>query len=134
MARISGNDANFTFVIAIEDELNSIGLTVDNNLPEVTAFADTGAEFVEGLHNAKFSLAGSCDFSNTQGDDTIFGRIGAGETAFVFSPTGAAVGVNDPHYTGNAFVSSYAIDCPVGGAATYTVELQVNGPVGRIEA
>ena len=134
MARIAGNDANFLFVIQIEDELNSIGLTVDNTLTEVTAFADTGAEFVEGLHNAKISLAGSCDFANTQGDDTIFNKIGAGETAFTFSPTGGTIGVDDPHYTGNAFVSSYSITCPVGGAATYTAELQVNGPVGRAEA
>lgn len=134
MGRIAGNDANFTFVIAIEDELNSIGLTVDNTLTEVTAFADTGAEFVEGLHNAKLSLAGACDFANAQGDDTIFNKIGAGETAFDFSPTGGAVDADNPHYTGNAFVRSYAITCEVGGAATYTTDLQVNGPVGRDEA
>ena len=135
MARIAGNDANFSFnVVAIEDELNSIGMTVDNTLTEVTAFADTGAEFVEGLMNAKFSLSGACDFAAAQGDATIFGAIGAGEKAHIFQPTGAAASASSPNYTGNSFVASYSITCPVGGAATYAAELQVNGPVVRTVA
>ncbi|MDY6957628.1 MAG: phage tail tube protein [Halobacteriota archaeon] len=135
MARIAGNDANFSYnSVAIEDELNNIGLTVDNTLTEVTAFADTGAEFVEGLHNGKFSISGASDFAASQGDATIFGQIGSGEAAFVFQPTGNSAGANDPNYTGNALVSSYSITCEVGGAATYSAELQVNGAVSRAVA
>lgn len=135
MARITGNDANFSYnSVAIEDELNSIGMTVDNNLSEVTAFADTGAEFVEGLHNGKFSLAGNADLAASQGDATIFGQIGSGEAAFVFQPTGNAAGANDPNYTGNALVSSYSLTCDVGGAVTYSCELQVNGALARAVA
>ena len=132
MARIAGNVANFSWwAVQIEDELNSISLTIDNTLTEVTAFADTGAEFVEGLHNAKFSLAGACDFAAAQGDAKIFTAIGAGEHAHIFQPTGAAADADNPNYTGNSFVNSYSITCEAGGAATYTCELQVNGPVVR---
>ena len=135
MARLAGNDANFSYnTVAIEDELNSITLTVDNTLTEVTAFADIGAEFVEGLMNAKFSIAGSCDFAAAQGDATIFGQIGSGEAAHVFQPTGTAAAADHPNYTGNSLVKSYVITCEVGGAATYTAELQVNGPVVRTVA
>ena len=128
MARIAGNDANFSFnSVSIEDELNSIEMSVDNNLTEVTAFADTGPEFVEGLANSVFNIAGAADFASGQGDATIFGQIGSGEAAYVFQPTGAAAGASDPNYTGNALVRSYTVRCEVGGAATYSAVLQVNG-------
>jgi len=132
MARLAGYKANFSWwATAIEDELNSISLTVDNTLTEVTAFADTGAEFVEGLHNAKFSLAGACDFAAAQGDAKIFTAIGAGEHAHIFQPTGEAADADNPNYTGNSFVSSYSITSEAGGATTYSCNLQVNGPVVR---
>ncbi len=132
MSRIPGINANFSWDgLDIEDELNSIAMSVDPTLTEVTAFADLGAEFVEGLMNAKFSLAGACDFAANQGDSKIFGAIGAGEKAHIFQPTGAGAGASDPNYTGNSFVSNYTITCVSGGAATYTCDLQVNGPVVR---
>lgn len=132
MARIPGNDTNFSFdSVAIEDELNSIEMTVDNNLPEVTAFGDTAAEFVEGLYNASLTGGGAADFLASQGDATIFGQIGSGEAAFDLDPTGTAVDASHPHYTGNALVKSYRISCEVGGAVTYGVDLQVNGAVSR---
>ena len=132
MARIAGKDANFSYnSVAIEDELNSIGMSVDVNLPEVTAFADTGSEFVEGLMNAKFSVSGAADFLASQGDATIFGQIGSGEAAHIFQPTGASAGANSPNYTGNSLVASYSITAEVGAPVTYSAELQVNGPVVR---
>tara|TARA_Y100000310_G_scaffold345852_1_gene471413 strand:+ start:15936 stop:16343 length:408 start_codon:yes stop_codon:yes gene_type:complete len=132
MARQAGNVANFSYnSVAIEDELNNITLTVTPTLTEVTAFADTGAEFVEGLYNGTFAIAGAWDGAASQGDATIFGQIGSGEAAFVFQPTGAAAGASSPNYTGNALVSSYVITADVGGATTYTADLQVNGPVTR---
>jgi len=132
MARRTGINANFSFDgSAIEDELNSITQTIDNTLTEVTAFADTGAEFVEGLHNGKYSLAGACDFAVNQGDSKVFGVIGYGERSFVFQPTGAGAGASDPNYTGNALVTSYSITSEVGGAVTYSAGLQMNGPVSR---
>lgn len=132
MARIAGINADFQWdTVWIEDELNSIGLSIDNTLTEVTAFADTGAEFVEGLHNGKFSLAGASDFATAQGDAKIFLAIGAGEKAFNYEPTGSTAGASTPVYNGNAFVSNYSITSVSGGATTYTCDLQVNGAVIR---
>jgi len=132
MARIPGNDANLSYnSVAIEDELSNIGLTVANTLTEVTAFGDTGAEFVEGLANGTFSVSGAADFAASQGDATIFSQIGSGEAAFIYQPTGSAAGANSPNYTGNALVSSYTITSDVGGATTYSADLQVNGATTR---
>lgn len=132
MARRAGINADFTFDgLDVEDELNSIAQTIDNTLTEVTAFADSGAEFVEGLMNIKHSIAGACDFAANQGDSKFFGVIGYGERAYVFQPTGATPDTNDPNYKGNGLVTSYTITSPVGGAVTYTVDIQTNGLVDR---
>lgn len=135
MARIAGKDANLSFnAVALEDELSSIEFAVENNLTEVTAFADDGAEHVEGLPNAKISASGAADFAASQGDATIYGQIGGGEAAYVFQPTGNVAGANDPNYTGNALVASYRITADVGGAVTYNVDLQANGKPTRAVA
>ena len=132
MARRAGINSNFSFDgSAIEDELNSLTQTIDNTLTEVTAFADTGAEFVEGLHNGKYSVAGAWDSAVNQGDSKIFGVIGYGERAEVFQPTGNTPNTNDPNYKANALVSSYSITSEVGGAVTYSAEFQVSGIVDR---
>lgn len=135
MARIAGKDANFSFnSVSIEDELNSIEMTIDVNLPEVTTFADSAAEFVEGLYNGRISVSGFADLAASQGDATIFGQIGSGEAAFVFQPDGVAAAADHPNYTGNALVRSYRIRTEVGGPVTYDAEFQVNGAVARAVA
>ena len=132
MARIAGKNADFSYnSVAIEDELNTLEMSVDNNLPEVTAFGDDGAEFVEGLPNSSFSLSGSADFAASQGDATIFTQIGSGEAAYIYQPTGGAAGANDPNYTGNALVSKYTITSDVSGSASYSATLQANGKPTR---
>lgn len=135
MARLPAKNANFSYnSVSIEDELNSIEQTTEVTLPEVTAFADTATEFVEGLPNSTFSLGGSSDFAASQGDATIFGQIGSGEAAFIHQPTGSAAGANDPNYTGNALVRRYTIRSEVQGPSAYTAELQVNGAITRAVA
>ena len=135
MARIAGKSANFIFnSVALEDELNSIELGVDVNLPEVTSFGDGAQEFVEGLYGGRFPISGFADFASGQGDATLFGQIGSGEAAFIFQPTGNAAGANDPNYTGNALVKSYSIKAAVDGSVTYSADLTVNGAITRAVA
>ena len=132
MARIAGKSADFSYnSVDLEDELQSVELAVDNNLAEVTALADDGSEFVEGLPNSTFSLSGAFDPAASQGDATIFGQIGSGEAAYVFQPTGNTPNTNDPNYTGNALVSSYSITADVAGPVSYSATLQANGKPTR---
>ncbi len=132
MARLAGVNADFSYnSVDLEDELQTIEMSVDNNLAEVTAFADDGAEFVEGLPNSTFSLGGALDPAASQGDATLFGQIGSGEAAYVFQPTGATANTNDPNYTGNALVSNYTISADVAGPVSYSATLQTNGKPTR---
>lgn len=132
MARLAGIKADFSYVsVDLEDEIQTVELAVDNNLAEVTALADDGAEFVEGLPNSTFNLSGATDFAASQGDATIFGQIGSGEAAYVFQPTGNTPNTNDPNYIGNALVSSYIITADVAGPVSYSAVLQTNGKPTR---
>lgn len=132
MARLAGIKADFSYnSVDLEDELQTIEMSVDNNLAEVTALADDGAESVEGLPNTTFSLGGAADFAASQGDATLFGQIGSGEAAYVFQPTGNTPNTNDPNYTGNALVSNYTISADVAGSVSYSATLQTNGKPTR---
>ena len=132
MARQSGKSADFSFnSVAIEDELTSIVQTTDVNIIEVTAFGDSAGTFTEGLPTSNYSISGFFDPSASQGDATIFTRIGSGSATASFETTGSTAGSNTPVYSGSAFVSSYSITSDVGGATTYTADLQVSGALAR---
>lgn len=134
MARIHGENANFTFnAVAIEDELNSIDQEVMQEIGEVTAFADAAKEHVEGKYGWNHSIAGSADFAASQGDATIFGRIGQGATAVLFDPVGGGTGgdTNNPVYGGNVIVESYTISSKVNTPATYSAKLRGTGALTR---
>jgi hypothetical protein len=132
MARQSGKSADFSFnSVAIEDELTNITQTTDVNIVEVTAFGDSAGTFTEGLPTSNYSIRGFLAPSASQGDATIFTRIGSGSATASFETTGAVAGTNAPVYSGSAFVSSYSITSDVGSASTYTADLQVSGALSR---
>ena len=132
MARQSGKSADFSFnSVAIEDELTSIVQTTDVNIVDITAFGDSANTFVEGLPTSNYSVSGFFDPNASQGDATIFTRIGSGSATASFETTGASAGTNAPVYSGSAFVSSYSITSDVGGATTYSADFQVSGALTR---
>lgn len=133
MARIHAEAANFTLnAVAIEDELNSIDLNIDRDVPEVTAFADAAKAHVAGKYGWAFEVAGSADFAASQGDATIFAALAnAAAVAAGFDPTGNAAGPNDPNYDGNVYVSRYSISARVTEAVTYRATLQGDNTLNR---
>ena len=141
MARTHGKDSNFSFNgVAIEDELNSITMNATVAESEVTAFADTYGNFLAGKKNVTFDVAGAldADFSGA-GAATIFDHITltSGPKTLVFDPDGAGPDTNSPEYTctssglTGAICSSYSINLPVGGAATYSATFQCSGSTTR---
>ena len=132
MARIHGEDANYTLnSVAIEDELNSIEQTIEQDVAEVTAFADAAKEFVRGKYGWGHEIAGAADFDASQGDETIWGAVGGAEVPLSFDPTGAGAGANDPNYDGNAHLKRYSITASVNAPATYRATLEGNGALSR---
>ena len=140
MARTHGKESNFSFnSVAIEDELNSITMNATVAESEVTAFSDTYQNFIAGKKGVSFDVAGTLDLAASQGDATIFDHIHttSGPKTLVFDPDGAGPDSNSPEYTctssglTGAICSSYTINLPVGGAATYSATFQCSGSTTR---
>lgn len=134
MARIHGENANFTFDgVAIEDELNSIDQEIRQEISEVTAFADTAQQHVEGKYGWSQQVAGFFDGAAAQGDATIFTAIGAGEQAVLFDPVGGGTGgaADNPVYGGNVIVESYGIHSRVNAGVTYEASFRGTGALAR---
>jgi len=140
MARTHGKDSNFSFnSVAIEDELSSITMNATVAESEITAFSDTYQNFIAGKKGVSFDVSGSLDMAASQGDATIFDHIHttSGPKTLVYDPDGAGPDTNSPEYTctssglTGAICSSYTINLPVGGAATYSATFQCSGSTTR---
>ena len=140
MARTHGKDSNFSFnSVAIEDELSSITMNATVAESEITAFSDTYQNFIAGKKGVSFDVSGSLDMAASQGDATIFDHIHttSGPKTLVYDPDGAGPDTNSPEYTctssglTGALCSSYSIQLPVGGAATYSATFQCSGSTTR---
>ena len=141
MARTHGKDSNFSFNgVAIEDELNSITMTATVAETDVTAFNDAYQNFLAGKKGVSFDVSGSADMDfASDGDATIFDHLTltSGPKTLVYDPDGAGPDTNSPEYTctssglTGAVCSSYTINLPVGGAATYSATFQCSGETTR---
>ena len=141
MARTHGKDSNFSFNgVAIEDELNSITMNATVAESDVTAFNDVYQNFLAGKKSVTFDVAGAVDMDfASDGDATIFDHISltSGPKTLVFDPDGAGPDTDSPEYTctssglTGAICSSYSINLPVGGVATYSASFQCSGSTTR---
>ena len=141
MARTHGKDSNFSFNgVAIEDELNSITMNATVAESDVTAFNDVYQNFLAGKKSVTFDVAGAVDMDfASDGDATIFDHISltSGPKTLVFDPDGAGPDTDSPEYTctssglTGAICSSYSINLPVGGIATYSASFQCSGSTTR---
>jgi hypothetical protein len=141
MARTHGKDSNFSFNgVAIEDELNSITMNATVAEAEITAFNDTYGTFLAGKKSVSFDIAGAVDMTfSGQGDATLFDHITltSGPKTLVYDPDGAGPDTDSPEYTctssglTGAICSSYTINLPVGGVATYSATFQCSGSTTR---
>ena len=141
MARVFGGDANFSFnAIAIEGELNSIGISFDVGSVDITAFADTWQVPLAGKKSTQIEIAGTVDPVNSAGVDTLFDAIQGGPLSTVFDPTGSGPGANNPEYLCTAsgltgtLVAGLRINYAVADAARYSATLQNSGSTTRAVA
>ena len=140
MARTHGKDSNFSFNgVSIEDELNSITMNATVGESDISAFGDTYQTFLAGKKNVTFDVSGALNMAASQGDVTIFDHIHSisGPKTLVYDPDGAGPDTNSPEYTctssglTGALCTSYTINLPVGGAATYSATFQCSGSTTR---
>ena len=139
MARLFGGNADFSFDgESIEDELNSVTMTFEVAVGDITAFSDTYQVPVAGKKSSKVDIAGSFDPTADQADDKIFDAFESSSPVTVLLvPGGGAASAVNPSYectasglTG-ALVENHVLSLPVGDKASFTSSIQLSGSTTR---
>ena len=117
MAKQPAKNANIAInAVAIEDDMTSFALNVEQETPESTSFADAGPRRLTGNYDYSLEVAGVADFASGQSDATLFAMVGSAGVAMAVDPTGASAGANDPNYDSTSIVlAAYSIRGQVGG-------------------
>ena len=84
MAKKAANVVNITVnSVALEDDIDNFNLSVTQETPVVTSFADAGPRRVVSNYDYKLDISGSADFASGQSDATLFGLVGIADHATV---------------------------------------------------
>ena len=114
--------------------LKSSTLAVDAAVLDATDFASGGwVENVGGLKSGTLSLEFNDDAAATTVDDRIWNLLGTVVT-FVVKPTSAAVGANNPTYSGSVLVTGHSIGGAVGELASKSLSFPTSGAITRATA
>lgn len=137
MAKLAARNLNLSVSsVAIEDELSSAELSIEQETPIVTGFSDAGPRRVVGGYDYGLSGEGHFDGAASQGDATLFALVGVATVqATAFDPTGNAAGANDPNYDStDMLLESYSIRAARGGSVEYSFQLRGNAALTRAVA
>lgn len=133
MAFVHGKDSVFKLdnsggsLTDISAYVNSVDFPETADVAETTTLGDGSKTYIVGLKDSTLSVAGLWDATA----DAIFGAV-VGQSAtlsFEYSPEGTATG--KVKYTGEAILTSYAQNSPVGDVVSYSADFQVSGAVTR---
>lgn len=133
MAFVHGKDSVFKIdnsggsLTDISAYVNSVDMPQTVDVAETTVLGKDNKTFIVGLKDATISLAGLWDSTV----DGIFGAV-LGQSAtlsFEYSPEGTSSG--KVKYTGEAILTSYSKNSPVGDVVSYSADLQVSDAVTR---
>tara|TARA_A100001201_G_scaffold21053_1_gene23354 strand:- start:247 stop:657 length:411 start_codon:yes stop_codon:yes gene_type:complete len=133
MAFVHGKDSVFKIdnsggsLTDISAYVNSVDMPQTVDVAETTVLGKDNKTFIVGLKDATISLAGLWDSTV----DGIFGAV-LGQSAtlsFEYSPEGTTSG--NVKYTGEAILTSYSKNSPVGDVVSYSADLQVSDAVTR---
>ena len=113
--------------------VTNVDMTFDVNVPETTVFGVNDRTYIVGLRGSTFSISGHFDETASTGPDAILHGIinlntGVTQT-FQYGPEGDTTG--DVRYTGECFITSYAVTAPVDGVVDFSADFTVTGAVTR---
>lgn len=120
--------------VALESYLDSVSMKVKQETPETSGFVQTGPTRVAGNYDHSLDLSGQFDGATGAVDATLFGLVGSAGVATDFSPTGASVGANDPHYTSTVLLDAYEISAKKGAPVMFSSTLQGGAALTRSTA
>ena len=109
----------------LSNTLTDVSFPQTIDTAETTAFGSSNKSYIVGLKDGSFSVSGIWDA-------TVDGYISGTEPAsrsFIYGPAGSTGG--NVKYTGEAIMTNYAVNNPVGDVVTFSMDLQVTGAVTR---
>lgn len=128
---VHGKNAQFVIgATNISNVLNEASLPREIETAETTAFGTQDKTYITGLSDATVSLSGMFDATADTAINAIITNLKSGSIAsasFRYGPAGSAAG--KPKFEGDALITSYELSSPVGDVVTFSLELQVTGPV-----
>ena len=99
MAKVVLTNASITInSVDLSSYANSVELNYEVDSVEVTAFGDSGHNFVGGLQNVSCNIDLMQDFAATKTEATVYPLVGT-TTTVVIKPTSGAVSATNPSYT-----------------------------------
>lgn len=117
--------------VAFEGYLTDWGLDLEQETPDVTCLGDAGPRVVVGNYNWKESIAGPVDVADGASDASIFALLASAGVQMDAELTGTDGSANNPEYQGTVVLRSYKLSGKVGGALTYSAELQGSSALTR---
>lgn len=136
MAFTHGKDIDFQLddsggtLRTIKIYINQVsGLPGVRSLSEVTAFGDQGSRYIPGLSVITFSIAGHFDATATTGVITVLNglRTATATSSFVYGPQGTTA--TNIKYTGECWLTEFAIDATTSDRVPVSATFQVDGVV-----
>ena len=109
----------------IANTLTDVSFPQTIDTAETTAFGSTNKSYIVGLKDTTISVSGIWDA-------TVDGYISGTEPAsrsFIYGPAGSTSG--NVKYTGEAILTNYNTNNPVGDVVTFSADFQVTGAVTR---
>lgn len=133
MSRVHGKGAYF----AVDDsggslrdisvDVNSVnGLPGGRALSDVTAFGAAGEQFIPGLQNAQFTVAGNFNSQATTGTATVLNgiRLGTTTSSFEWGPEGSTSG--KVKYSGEAWLETLSVDVSVTDKVPFSAQFRMD--------
>ena len=132
MAKISSKSVDLTIGgVALEGFMRGGGLSIDQELPDVTTLSDAGPRVVVGNYSGALTLEGPADFASGGSDATIFADLGVAASVVSIEPTGATAAASDPNYDFSAALASYSFSWSVGSPIDYSASYTVTSAITR---
>lgn len=136
MAKVHGRKAFFSItdsggvVRDLSNAMNNIDYPDSVDIAEVSGFGDTDKSYVIGLKTRTIRAAGNWKGDANDVDEVFSGLLGGGAAGtllatYIYGPAGSAAG--NVKYTGQCIVTAYGRTSPIGGAVTFSADMQGNG-------
>lgn len=117
----------------VSEYVRSVSYPIERELVERTTMGNASRRRIPGLKDSSVTIEFVDDHEDDKIDEILWDAFNSPTpTAIKVRHTSAAIGVNNPEYSGNYFLESHpAVDGSVGDLATKNVTFQGDGDVTR---